>query len=203
MGFKLQDEKHFVNYINQMLYESQELRLSDFQKAKLIEFYLLCEKYGKNYHNQLTYNLKFNGEINIEPVAFPSQIVNSEIKQVCINNNNTGLYILTNDKNEPFYVGKSKNLYTRYLSSCRKINDVEIVKVFFMFMPYVNTHILEPYYIMTYKPMYNNDFVFENNKDLIQINHKYKLTQPFYIYTGENQVYFNWGDFNNQYIGLE
>jgi hypothetical protein len=203
MAFKLTDEKHFVNYVNSMLYESQFVKLSDYQKAKLIELYKLCEKHGVNYHTKLTYNLKTSGEINLEPIYFPSEIINSDIKKVCISNNNTGLYFLTNENNNVLYVGKSKNLNNRFLLSYKKINDSEILNVVFMFMPYVNTHILEPYYIMYYKPIHNTDYVFEDNKDLMTIKHDYKANNKFKIVEGESKVFFSWGDFENQYMECE
>ncbi len=94
-----------------------------------------------------------------------------------------GLYFLYNENKELIYIGKSKNLGSRILTSTKER------KAFYL--KYKETHtksdanILELYYIAKYKPSLNSDSK-ENDDTTLNLNYSFKQESDFIKIRGED-----------------
>ncbi|MEJ6467302.1 hypothetical protein [Fusobacterium ulcerans] len=94
-----------------------------------------------------------------------------------------GLYFLYNENKELIYIGKSKNLGSRILTSTKER------KAFYLKYKETytksDTNILELYYIAKYKPSLNSDSK-ENDDTTLNLNYSFKQESDFIKIRGED-----------------
>lgn len=204
MGFRFENSNHYANYISKIL-AKQNININNRQKSVFALFFEFCKFHRIQNALQLSYKLNFDNILELEDVILNKASKNQDVFHVCMENGNSGLYFLKNKDFQILYIGKSKNLVNRSLSSAVERDPLNIKYVSFMFMPYCNSHILEPYYILQSKPYYNTEFLNEdiNQNDLIEIKHNYKMSNDIDIQQNTAFASFKWGNFYQELFGVE
>lgn len=203
MAFKFETKLHYINHINKML-TKQNKKLCEQQIIKLCRFWDFCNYYRLNTIYQMSYKLHAEGVFETENIKLTEVTRNPDVFDMCVANNNSGLYFLKNTKEAIVYIGKSKNLYQRSISSAYERDARNIRYVSYMFMPYYNSHILEPYYIIKHQPYFNVEFKMEDipEQNLVKIQHDYQETNNIDLHSEHSGAFFDWEDFNELYIRI-
>ena len=142
----------------------------------LVDFYMWNKNYSYEFRaaNLFTWKLK---QEEVEITAEAIELIKSEVrnslpegfednpdedfvKKVLIGRNlKSGVYFIYNRRKELMYVGKSKNISGRIISSIRERSKANPFYVRFVDCPsIVDASILEPYFINKHCPPFNNEF---------------------------------------------
>ena len=204
MAFKFADSIHYANYINKLLAE-KGIMLSQIHKQNFALFFDWCKYQHVPNALQLSYKLYCEGLLELEDVIINKSSKNQEVFELCMEKGNSGLYFLKNKDLQIVYIGKSKNLINRSLSSAVQRDPANIKYVSFMFMPYCNSHILEPYYILQSKPYYNTEFLYEpiNENEVITIDHHFEMSRDIDLHQSTPIASFCWGNMYQDIFGVE
>jgi excinuclease UvrABC nuclease subunit len=125
---------------------------------------------------------------------------NPEIFDICRENGNSGIYFFLDRDGTYMYIGKSKNLSSRIMSSFKERNkQKQLMFIQFMFMEYHNAHILEPYYILKYRPALNTDLTVDYEYDLLKIDHPFQMSEKYELAIDEYTRKFEWDNFEQKF----
>ena len=86
------------------------------------------------------------------------------------------------------------------MSSFKERNkQKQLMFIQFMFMEYHNAHILEPYYILKYRPALNTDLTVDYEYDLLKIDHPFQMSEKYELAIDEYTRKFEWDNFEQKF----
>lgn len=143
---------------------------------------LMIKKYNENNFEEnmyLNFLKKYLIELSLYCKNRNNTIKSKQTLEDFLNNYNEmcGIYILKS-KNKIVYIGKASNLSTRPLESLRERNNKNKTSEFYPISEIgvyqtktkSDMHILEPYLICKYKPIFNSEFIEKDNITLFSCN---------------------------------
>lgn len=202
MAFRFNNAEHYAYFVSKIFRENYKLVVSKRQKLKLIEYYNFCELYGLLDCFKFSYDLKFTNTFEFKNISLTKEMFNPKMTEECLKNNNCGIYFFLDEDYQYLYIGKSKSLNNRIVSSFKersKHNKLTYIK--FMFMEYHNAHFLEPYLILKYKPYLNTDFIVDYDYTLIDIDYPFAFSETFALAHDNYLINFDWENFNDYFEG--
>ena len=158
-----------ANLVSRLCYISREEELDNeeiIKLKKLIDLRIYCKD-----------DFLYKKETFIYNLPTENSFFTDEFNKFCIDNYGiSGIYFLYNSKKDIIYIGKSINLGSRIIQSSKEKN-AKFIKIFTV-KNRADLHILELYYINTYKPIFNTDCK-EDEKLTININYDFKFENDF------------------------
>lgn len=151
--------------------------LNPFKRENTEKQYKKVNPFLKNEIVNEYYNYVFNKKTL-------NKMLEMQKKKIC------GIYFLY-IKNELVYIGKSINLGSRILTSCRqKSNKNNVITEFSFYKTKTQSdcHILEPYLITKYKPPLNTEFVADDSPTILKFDIDIANLKKYKAYTKKKEV---------------
>lgn len=165
-AIKIKDPLKFISLLSLFDIENFEKHFSVLLKSfneKLDYFNIDCLLFDKS--NKYT----FKKPAKVESVDYDLESILDK----------SGLYFLYDSQKRLSYIGRSKNLKNRVLTSISDRNfegdRIEFIK--FMFTTLDDSYILEPYYISLNKPLLNKEMKSKKLPTTLKIEHNYTYTE--------------------------